>query len=53
MADYIPAPDAEFHAWQQNFVTCANANLAALGLVASDMTPVTNAQSTWASAYAR
>ncbi len=20
MADYIPAPDAEFNAWQQNFV---------------------------------
>jgi hypothetical protein len=43
MPDYIPAPDAEFHAWQQNFVTYANANLAALGLVAGDMTPITAA----------
>lgn len=28
MADYIPAPDAEFNAWQTNFVTYATANLA-------------------------
>lgn len=51
MADYIPAPDAEFNAWQTNFVTYANANLAALGLVAGDMTPITAAQTTWASTY--
>ncbi len=42
--DYIPRPDAKFNAWQANFVTYANANLAALGLVAADMTPVTAAQ---------
>ncbi len=24
MADYIPAPDAEFKGWQQNFVAYAN-----------------------------
>lgn len=29
MADYIPGPDANFQAWQSNFVTYANANLAA------------------------
>ncbi len=51
MLDYIPAPDAEFNAWQQNFVTYASANLAGLGLVAGDMTPITAAQTTWASAY--
>ncbi len=51
MADYIPAPDAEFNAWQSNFVTYANANLAGLGLVAGDMTPITAAQTTWASAF--
>lgn len=51
MPDYIPAPDAEFNAWQQNFVTYASANLAGLGLVAGDMTPITAAQTTWASAY--
>ena len=51
MADYIPGPDANFQAWQSNFVTYANANLAALGLTAPDMTPVTAAQSGWASAF--
>ncbi len=25
MPDYIPAPDAEFNAWQTNFVAYANA----------------------------
>jgi hypothetical protein len=51
MADYIPAPDADFHAWQQNFVSYASGNLGALGLVAGDLTPVTTAQSTWGTAY--
>jgi hypothetical protein len=51
MADYIPGPDANFQAWQSNFVTYANANLAALGLVAADMTPVTTAQTGWATAF--
>ena len=51
MPDYIPGGDAEFGAWLTNFVTYANANLVALGLVAGDMTPVTNAQTTWNSAY--
>lgn len=51
MADYIPGPDASFQAWQSNFVTYANANLAALGLTAADMTPITAAQTTWATAF--
>ena len=34
MADYLPGPDADYQAWVTNFVTYANANLAALGLVA-------------------
>lgn len=51
MADYIPGPDADFNVWQSNFVTYANANLAALGLVAADMTPITTAQTTWATAF--
>jgi len=51
MPDYIPGGDAEFGAWLTNFVAYANANLVALGLVAGDMTPVTNAQTTWNSAY--
>ena len=44
MADYILGPDANFQVSQSNFATYANANLAALGLVAADMTPVTAAQ---------
>ena len=51
MADYIPGPDANFQAWQSNFVTYANANLAALGLVAADMAPITAAQTTWNTAF--
>lgn len=47
MADYLPGPDADYQAWVSNFVTYANANLAALGLVAADMTPVTTAQGTF------
>lgn len=48
---YIPAPDADFDNWQDNFVTYANAHLVALGLVAGDMTPVTTAQSSWKVVY--
>ena len=51
MADYIPGPDANFQAWQSNFVTYANANLAALGLTAADMAPITANQTTWATAF--
>jgi hypothetical protein len=47
MPDYIPASDAEFNTWQANFVTYANANLAALGLVAADLTPIVTAQPVW------
>jgi hypothetical protein len=51
MADYIPGPDASFQAWQNQFVSYANANLNALGLVAADMAPVTAAQANWATAF--
>ncbi len=52
MADYLPGPDADYQAWVTNFVTYANANLAALGLVAADMTPVTTAQTAWNTGFA-
>ena len=52
MADYIPGPDANYQAWVTNFVTYANANLAALGLVAADMTPVTTAQTAFNTGFA-
>jgi len=51
MADYIPGPDANFQAWQSNFVIYANANLVALELTAPDMAPVTAAQTGWATAF--
>lgn len=51
MADYIPPADAAFDSWQTNFVDYASANLAALGLVAADLTPVTNAQAAWKGSY--
>lgn len=35
-----------FQAWQSHFVTYANANLAALGLTAADMAPITSAPTT-------
>lgn len=50
MPDYIPRGDTEFSAWLDNFIAYANANLAALGLVAADMTPITAAQTPWKTA---
>lgn len=52
MADFIPPSDADFNTWQVNFVTYASANLAALGLTAPDLAPITAGQTAWASAYA-
>jgi len=51
MPDYIPNPDPQFNTWEQNFVSTVNGNLAAYGLVAADMTPVTTAQTAWNSSY--
>src|SRR5437763_15885828 len=52
MADYLPDSDADFTVWTQNFITYTSANLPALGLTASDLTPVQNAQTDWQAAYA-
>jgi hypothetical protein len=51
MADYIPAADATFQAWQANFLSYASANAAALGLTPADLTPLTAAQTGWATAF--
>src|SRR5437867_3111406 len=51
MPDFLPDTDTEFQAWVANFVTYANAHLAALGLVAGDMTPVTNAQTAFNASF--
>jgi hypothetical protein len=48
MPDYIPNSDADFNTWQENFYAYAAANLAALGLTAADLAPITAAQSAWA-----
>jgi len=49
--DYVPSPDGDFHAWQNNFVTYVNAHLADLGLVAGDVAPINAAQATWTTDY--
>ena len=45
--DYVPANDAEFLAWSTNFFAVLNANLATVGLVATDVTPITTAQAAY------
>ncbi|MCS7311151.1 MAG: hypothetical protein NZ741_13120, partial [Armatimonadetes bacterium] len=42
--DYIPSQDTDFVNWMSNFLTVLNANLASFGLVAADLTPLTNAR---------
>ena len=50
--DYVPAPDAEFHGWQENWVTFAAANAAALGLdPLIDIPAIQAAQTAWNSDY--
>lgn len=44
MPDFIPTQDLDLQAWLVNFVTVTNANLAPLGLVAADLTPITTGQ---------
>jgi len=40
--DYMPRPDARFHAWQNNFVTYVNDHLADLGLTPDDVVDLNN-----------
>lgn len=44
MVEYVPGPDSALLACVANFVTYANANIAALGFVVPDMTPTTTNQ---------
>ncbi|MEI6090134.1 MAG: hypothetical protein WCR42_06765 [bacterium] len=37
---YLPTKASDLQAWTQNFLAVANANLAPLGLIAGDVTPV-------------
>jgi hypothetical protein len=50
--NYIPNPDGDFDTWQTTFYTYANANLAGLGLVAGDITPLTAARTAWTNGLA-
>jgi len=45
--DYLPTKDTELQAWTKNFLTVANDNLVPLGLVAGDVTPVSNFSLPW------
>lgn len=47
MPNYFPSKDAELVAWLANFLTVANANLVALGLIADDISPITALQPTY------
>ena len=47
MADYIPAGDTQFQAWQNNFVTYVNAHLVDLGLEAADVVELNATAATW------
>ncbi len=49
--DYIDPNDAVFIAWSANFFTVLNANLAAVGLIAGDVTPVFTARDSFSLAY--
>lgn len=51
MADYIPASDAEFDTWIHNLLHYASGHLAALGLVAGDLTAITAAMTDWDTSY--
>ena len=52
MADYVPAPDADFDGWQANWVTFAVANAAALGIdPLVDISAIQAAQTAWDTDY--
>ena len=48
--DYLPTKDTDLQAWTQNFLAVANANLASLGLIAGDVTPVSTDKTSFDSA---
>lgn len=50
--DYIPAKDADFALWSQNFATLLAANPTNYGLTAGQVAPITAANTAFASAYA-
>ena len=51
MADYIPAADANFENWQENFLSVLSNNLEPLALLPSDIAAMVAAQTVWSGAY--
>lgn len=49
--NFIPPPDGDFDTWQGQTVGYITTNLAALGLVAADLAPVTASKAAWDSAF--
>lgn len=49
--DYLPDSDADFDLWRNSFDKYLKDNLAALGLVAGDITALTALQTAWESAW--
>jgi len=47
MSNYFPSKDNDFANWLATFLTNATANLAALGLIAGDLTPISTLQTTY------
>jgi hypothetical protein len=52
MPDYIPVNDSETGTWLSNFLDVVNANLATWGLVAGDVTPLSDAVAAYNTAVA-
>lgn len=44
-SDYLPTKDGDIISWAENFIAVANGNLAALGLIAGDITSLTTKKS--------
>ena len=51
MSDYIPSSDADFDAWQQNFVSYISNNAAALGITPAQITALLGQQNDWIGKY--
>ena len=51
MPDYIPTSDADFDAWQQNFVNYVAANAAALSITPAQVTSLQGQQTDWGVKY--
>src|ERR1041385_1139939 len=51
MSDYIPSSDAEFNAWQLNFVSFVSTNAAALNITPQQVTSLAEQQNEWIVKY--